>query len=77
MTLKEQVREAIQNAYPSTLTNAQLSFQLSAPEPSVRRATLELVRAERIREHSGGYAGLPIQWKGLEPVRASNPAPSC
>ena len=70
-TLKQRIREAIQAEYPETLTNNQLAHRLDANEPSVRRATLELLKAGEIHDYAGGYANVPIQWRAFEPSQAS------
>lgn len=65
MGLRQRVKEAIINEYPETLTNQQLAYRLGENEPSVRRVTLALSNSGHILETSGGYAGLPIQWRAI------------
>ena len=41
MTLAVQIHETLMAQYPVSFTNKQLAVRLGAPEPSVRRATLQ------------------------------------
>ena len=76
-TLKQRILETLGAELPNgALTNQQLAYRLDANEPSVRRATLELMRRGKIWDYDGGYAGLPVQYKAYE-ATPTQPAPSC
>lgn len=50
MTLKQEIAEFLTNNRGERFTNAQIANRLFVPQPSVRRATLQLVNAGKISE---------------------------
>jgi DNA-binding IclR family transcriptional regulator len=65
--LKNAIVDLMTAEYPNTLTNKVIANRLSAPEPSVRRATLQLERAGKLYPLTGGYSNVPLEWQGYAP----------
>jgi hypothetical protein len=61
MTIAEKIINYLKNSTESAVTNRRLAFVLAIPEPSVRRATLELEIKGTL--YADGNSFNPIYWK--------------
>jgi hypothetical protein len=64
MTIKQLVSAALEANYPGKLSNRELANIVQRPEPSVRRATLELEKEGRI-VHNYLDASTTLFWQAL------------
>ena len=55
--IRQQVLDHLKASYPNTVSNYEIAIVLGIPEPSVRRATLELEKSMRIHYSETGSFG--------------------
>lgn len=67
MTIRQRVLAHIQALPGQSYTNRQLAEQLGIPEPSVRRATLQLEDSKRIKVvPQNGPMNDPLRWVAIQ-----------
>lgn len=69
--LKADIIDFLTREYPNSFTNRAIANRLAAPEPSVRRATLALDIAGKIRLSKDSSVTTNLAWQAHEPVASS------